>query len=310
MAGERGAATVEWTALVLVVALALGAGAAGAAALGAPGLARTLRCAVLAGCRGEDRALEAAYGADVAAHVRAYAPGIVYEPGTLVLPVDFRRCRAHRCADAPDARGRDVWMSQRGGSRATVFTHAVDRRPSGGALYLQYWLYYPDSTYLGPAYAVSRAPVVSDTPAGRLAAKAAGHHEDDWESYQLKVMPDGRVFARASAHHGYARRPRWPNLNELPGEPRLPRVDRSGVRLEPRRRTSAWTPGTGWTRVSRGSHAGHVPDGPGDRERRTDAEGVALIPLESLSAADRATPFAVVPPWRKPVYADPERTDT
>jgi hypothetical protein len=296
MRGERGAATVEWTALVLVVALALGAGAAGAAALGAPGLARSLRCAVLAGCRGGDARLEAAYGADVASQVRFYAPGIVYEPGTLVLPVDFRRCRAHRCADAPDARGEDVWMSQRGGSRATVFSHVVDRRRSGGALYLQYWLYYPDSTYFGPAYAVSRTPVVRDTPAGRLAGKAAGHHADDWESFQVKVMPDGRVFARASAHHGYAGRLRWPNLNELPGDRR--------------RRASAWTPGTGWTRVSRGSHAGHVPDGPRERERRTEADGLTLVPLESLSAADRATRFAIVPPWRKPVYTDPERTDT
>jgi hypothetical protein len=309
MRGERGTATVEWTALVLLVAIALGAGAAGAAALGAPGLARSLRCAVLAGCRGEDGRLEAAYGADVAAHVRFHAPGIVYAPDTLVLPVDFRHCRAHHCADAPDARGEDVWMSQRGRSRATVFTHVVDRRDSGGALYLQYWLYYPDSTYFGPAHAVSRAPVVRDTPVGVLARKAAGHHADDWESFQLKVMPDGRVFARASAHYGYAGRLRWPNLNELPGQPRLPRVDRAGVSLERRRRTSAWTPGTGWTRVSRGSHAGHIPAGPRERERRTEADGLALVPLESLSAADRATPFAIVPPWRKPVYADPERTE-
>ena len=187
------------------------------------------------------RRWRSAYGDDVAGQVRAWAPGFAYEPGTLTLPVDFRRCRAHRCADAPDARGEDVWRSATGESRATVFTHVVDMRGRGGPLYLQYWLYYPDSTWMGGAYAVSRARVVRDTPVGLLAGKVAGHHEDDWESYQLKLMPDGRVFARASAHNGYAGRKRWPNLNELPGEPRLPRAGRGGVRIERRARTGAWT---------------------------------------------------------------------
>jgi len=306
---ERGAATVEWTGLVLLVAATLVAGAT-VAPIEAPGLARGLRCAVLAGCGGEDRALEAAYGDDVAAHVRAWAPGIAYEPGTLALPVDFRRCRAHRCADGEEGRGRDVWRSATGEARATVFTHAVDRRARGGALYLQFWMYYPDSTYLGAARAIGRAPVVAGTPVGRLARRASGHHADDWESLQLRIERDGTAMARASAHHGYAGRRRWPNLNELPVAPRLPRAGRDGVRLERRARTGAWTPGTGWTRVSRGSHAGHIPDGPAGDERRTAPDGIALVPIESLSAADRATPFAVVPPWRKPVYADPEDTGT
>jgi hypothetical protein len=287
---------VEWTGLVLVVAAVLGTATMVAGALAAGPLARSIRCALLAGCHGEDRVLAVAYGDDVAGQVRAWAPGFVYEPGTLTLPVDFRRCRAHRCADAPDARGADVWRSAVGESRATVFTHVVDRRARGGPLYLQYWLYYPDSTFLGPAHAVSRAPVVRHTPLGALAGKVAGHHDDDWESYQLKLMPDGRVFVRASAHNGYAGRRRWPNLNELPGEDR--------------RRTGAWTPYTGWTRVSRGSHAGHIADGPGDDERRTESDGVALVPIERLSRSDLAGSFAITPPWRKPVYADPERTDT
>ena len=309
MCGERGAATVEWTGLVLVVAAVLGAGAT-AGVLHAPSLARSIRCAVLAGCRGEDRALASVYGEDVAGHVRAWAPGFAYEPGTLTLPVDFRRCRAHRCADAPDARGEDVWRSQRAGNRATVFTHVVDRRAGGGSLYVQYWLYYPDSTWLHSAYAVSRAPGVRETPVGALAGKVAGHHEDDWESYQLKLMPDGRVFVRASAHNGYAGRRRWPNLNELPSEPRLPHVGRGGVRIERRTRTGAWTPNTGWTRVTRGSHAGHIHDGPDDDERRTESDGVALVPIERLSEGALTTAFAITPPWRKPVYTDPERTDT
>lgn len=297
MRGEDGQANVEWVALVLVVAVALGAGgAAVGVGVSASGLARAVRCGVLAGCRGEDAALERVYGADVAAQVRAWAPGIVYEPGTLALPVDFRRCRSHRCADAPEARGRDVWLARRGGARATVFTHVVDRQRAGGALYVQYWLFYPDSTWLGAARAVSRAPVVGGTPLGRLAGKASGHHRDDWESFQLRIGRDGTAMARASAHHGYAGRLRWPNLNEAP--------------VEVRGRTGAWTPGTGWTRVSRGSHAGHIPDGPAADERRTISNGLTLVPIESLTAAERATPFAIAPPWRKPVYSDPERTDT
>jgi hypothetical protein len=296
MRGERGVATVEWTGLVLLVAVTLAAAGAVAGTLHAPALARTIRCAVLAGCHGEDRELAAVYGADVAAAVRAWAPGFAYEPGTLTLPVDFRRCRAHVCADAPDARGHDVWVSQRGGNRATVFTHVVDLRGRGGALYVQYWLYYPDSTFSGTAYAIGRNGIARHTPLGLLARRAAGHHLDDWESYQVKVMPDGRVFARASAHSGYTGRKRRLNPNELPGARR--------------RRGGAWTPSTGWTRVSRGSHAGHIPDGPGDDERRTESDGLTLVPIERLSSTALSTRFAISPPWRKPVYADPERTDT
>jgi hypothetical protein len=169
---------VEWSALLLLIAAALAAGGAVTAATGwAPGLARTVRCAMLAGCHGEDARLEAAYGADVAAHVRAFAPNLLYEPGTLTLPVDYRHCRAHACSDAPAAPGADVWRSRRG-RRATVFTRAIDRRPAGGDLFVQYWLYYPDSTFAGPARAAGRA--LRGTAAGALLDRVAGHHPDDW----------------------------------------------------------------------------------------------------------------------------------
>jgi hypothetical protein len=36
----------------------------------------------------------------------------------------------------------------------------VDRRSAGGDLYIQYWLYYPDSTYL----------------------RGVARHDDDWGS--------------------------------------------------------------------------------------------------------------------------------
>src|SRR5215210_7868432 len=141
--GERGQASVEWTAVVLVVAIVLGGATYTLAALDAPVIGRLLRCAILLGCeRGEDAELQAAYGADGAALARAYAPSIAYEPRTLTLPVDFRTCRSHRCSDAADSAA-EVWRS-RAGRRATVFTHMVDRRRDGGDLYVQYWLNWTD----------------------------------------------------------------------------------------------------------------------------------------------------------------------
>lgn len=288
---------MEWTAVVLLVAVVLGGAVAVAGALHAPWLARTIRCAIVAGC-GEEGRLVAVYGAESAAWVRAYAPGIVYEPNTLTLPVDYRRCRSHRCSDADMALGENVWQTASGGA-ATVFTRVIDRRASGGNLYVQYWLFYPDSTYFGPAHAAAkRMPRrLAETPVGTLTSGLAGHHKDDWESYQVRIQPDGRVSSRASAHHGYASYRRWPNLNELPARYGLPR-------------NGAWTPVTGWTRVSRGSHAGHLVDRPASRERRTEAVGVTLVPIEGMRPDERTDDFAITPPWRKRVYEDPERTDT
>jgi len=98
---------------------------------------------------------------------------------------------------------------------------------------------------------------------------------------------------------------------------------------------------TGWTRVSRGSHAGHIPTrsvsrrrtllealrmlplpgrgplpaprrvpaipGLDFRERTSTAEGLRLIPLEAPGRRRyRAQEGGIEPPWRKPVYGDPE----
>ena len=35
-----------------------------------------------------------------------------------------------------------------------------------------------------------------------------------------------------------------------------------------------------------------------------------LVPIERLGDGARRGGFAVVPPWRKPVYGQPERVDT
>jgi hypothetical protein len=275
MRRERGQASVEWVAALLLVVVVL---AGAAVAVEAPWLARALRCAVLAGCQGEEAELGRAYGDELAELVRRYAPNIAYEPGTYTLPVDFRQCRRHWCADAPDRPGLDVNRSTRGDRQATVFTHVVDWRSSGGGVYVQYWLYYPDSNWNARLH--------------------LGHHEDDWESFQLHVDEHGRVWTRASAHHGYAGRKGF--VNNLSQSGHMPESLKA----------DGWTESTGWTRVSKGSHAGHIPKRPQWRDRLTLADGLRFVPIETLSDADRATRFPISPPWDKAVYTDPESRDT
>ena len=102
-----------------------------------------------------------------------------------------------------------------------------------------------------------------------------------------------------------------------------------------------WARHTGWVRVSRGSHSGHVPfereprwrapspppsapryvprparprltpQRPGRgglRERSTTGEGLRLVPLESIDPRDatRHSIRDVLPPWDKDAYRDPE----
>src|SRR4051794_20539131 len=107
----RGQASIEWLALVLLVAAAMATGAA----VVHPGHA--LRAALPAARapppppRGPPHPLAVAYGARLAAAVRRNAPGLVYERGRHEVPVDPRLCRVRRCAQ--DATG------------ATLFTHVV-----------------------------------------------------------------------------------------------------------------------------------------------------------------------------------------
>ena len=294
MGSERGQATVEWTGLLLFVALGLAALVAVVPAVdGRPlgaALLRAIVCAVRSDCGGERVALVRAYGERDAALVRRHAPGLVYERGTLTLPVDYRRCRSHRCSDAPDDRDLDVHRAARGGAPATAFTHVVRR---GGETYVQYWLYYPDSpsTFLG-----SRAVLK------KLGVRDPAFHPDDWEGYQVRIDRDGREWVRATAHGHY----QWCK--------------------HPIRSCRTWGPATGWTRVSRGSHAGHIPlkthvfmhdegfslrytpvrPGAGIRERTTSAPSLRLVPLETIDRDSyKPLPGGIKPPWTKRVYTDP-----
>src|SRR3954463_11337894 len=145
MRSEHGQAAIEWTGLVLLVSLALGA--LPLAGLHVDGrslggfLAHRIVCAVKGGCHDGDRALARAYGGRDGEPARPPARDIVSGPGDPSLPVDYRRCRSRRCSDAPDDHELDAHRSAKG-ERATVFVRGLR---GGGRTYIQYWFYYPDS---------------------------------------------------------------------------------------------------------------------------------------------------------------------
>jgi hypothetical protein len=302
---ERGQATVEWTGVVLLVALALGAVAAVVPAVDGRSLGSSIAHAIMCsagGCHDGNDSLVDAYGDDDAQLVRRFAPNIVYEPGTYTLPVDFRRCRSHRCSDAPDDQSLDAGRSSRG-VPAAAFTRVVH---SGGSTFLQYWFYYPDSnTVLGPSSAIwNNSPLA-------LAGRYPGFHRDDWEGYMVRVATTGEASVRATSHSGYQA-------------------------CKERQCRNKWTSWTGWTRVSKGSHAGHIPletewrasrfdellhgeefhhvtgyrplyPGRDLHERTTSGAGLDLIPIETLPPAVLSgTQWdGISPPWLKEVYLDP-----
>jgi hypothetical protein len=295
---ELGQASIEWVGLVLVCSLALGALAA-LAASGPPidgrsfggFLTHRVACAARGGCNDGQRALAGAYGPRVAALVREHAPNLVYERGERQLPVDWRRCRRPECASADDDPDLDVHGAA--GGRATVFTRVLRR---GERTYVQYWLYYPDSntTFAGADRAWEASwllPRIKKLVTG--SSEWFGFHRDDWESYHVRLDPDGSAWARASAHGHY-----------------------QGCRSA--RCHNRWMRRTGWTRVSRGSHAGHIPmreehgrlrpvyPGPELRERTSTAEGLRLIPLETHDRRRyRRLDEHIEPPWRKNAYHHP-----
>ena len=188
---ERGQASVEWSALLLVLALVfagLGYAIARTEAWGVgSNVLHALVCAVGIECDEGDDALVRAYGAEIASLVRRYSPNVAYEADSAELPIDFRRCRKLECSNGSDAATQIDQSSA--GLPVTAFTRVVDRRPAGGSVYLQYWFYYPESFTAG---------------IGRIFGhRWPGYHADDWEGVQLMVSRNGSVLARATEHGGY-----------------------------------------------------------------------------------------------------------
>jgi hypothetical protein len=311
-AGERGQASPEWVALVALVALMSVVLAAGVGPrLPGAALARTIAgrlvCAIeLSDACDRDPELVAAYGADLARALRRHAPQIAYEEGMHALPVDYRRCRSPSCADGP-GEGL-VWRSWTG-EPAAAFVHVIDCRAGaaapfagvndpvdcrdghGGNLYLQYWLYYPDS-------ATARGvPVVGSN----------GFHEDDWEGYQVRIGRDGRGYSRASSHHGYNYEQGAANAaSDLGWGPIRAATETIGLRPH-----NGWGPETGWLFVSGGSHAGNAKANPFRYSRATPGRRLKLIPLDpAATGEERPVAFAVTAPWLKGAWLDPEAEGT
>jgi hypothetical protein len=303
---ERGQGSVEWVALLALVAL-LPAGlfAVGVRAPGA-GLARAvgakLLCAVaMVGRCGDEPLLVAAYGEEVGELAREHMPWLLFERGSRALPVDFRRCRASACGDGAE---RGLVRRSGAGLPVTAFVHVVDCRedalsaseaggadcsgPRAGNLYLQYWLFYSDSATLR----------------GVPLAGRAGYHRDDWESAQVRIGPDGEIAQRASSHHGYNHDLSVANWgSDAAIGPLRELAEAVGARG-----AGGWGPETHGLFVSGGSHAGNARGVP-RIDRLTPGAGVHLVPLEPIAARSRAR-FAVSPPWRKRVWRDPEAEGT
>jgi len=149
---DTGAASVEQTGLVALIALVLLAGVAAVAADGeieagrdlAGTISRRIACAPRLPDPCRRHPLVPAYGWPLARLARALAPPPVARPGPSglpLVPVDFRRCRRESCAvPLPGAAGARLTGS---GRRTTAFTQIVDRRRSLGWVELTYWLYRP-----------------------------------------------------------------------------------------------------------------------------------------------------------------------
>ncbi|OJU83356.1 MAG: hypothetical protein BGO11_19980 [Solirubrobacterales bacterium 70-9] len=297
---------MEWIGLVCLVALALvGLLAAG---VGVPGtdlagsVAKRILCAAeLADGCGDEPLLIATYGDEVGRLVRRHMPTIGFEDGSRAVPVDYRRCRMTECGDAPDD-----GLVHRTDERlpVTAFVHVVDCRAGereeaeaagidcsgdrAGRLYLQYWLYYANSATL------RGVPIVGDE----------GEHRDDWESVGIRINPDGSVDERASAHDGYDYSLQDFDWGSDAGIDVLKALSETLDVRHP----NGWGPETGLLLVSGGSHAGNAAGAPRG-SRFIPGRRVHLVPLEPIAADSHAT-FAVVPPWLKEVWRDPEAEGT
>jgi hypothetical protein len=306
VASERGQGTVEWVGVVCVVSLLM----VGLLAIGVrvPGVdlgrtvAKHILCAVeLADGCGDEPVLIATYGDEIGRLVRRHMPTIGFEAGSRAVPVDYRRCRETTCGDAPDD-----GLVHRTDERlpVTAFVHVVDCRAEAreateaagidcsgdraGCLYIQYWLFYANSATLRDV------PVVGD----------AGEHKDDWESVQVRINPDGSVDERASSHDGYNYSLEDFDWGSDAGIDVLKEISEDIGARHP----NGWGPETGLLLVSGGSHAGNATGEPRGT-RFTPGRRVHLIPLEPIAADSHAT-FAVVPPWLKEVWRDPEAEGT
>jgi hypothetical protein len=304
---------VSLVSLLLVGVLAAGVRVPGTAL--ADSIFEKLLCAAsMADSCGDEPHLIAAYGTEVGKVANDHMPSLLFEPDSKAVPVNFRRCRRTACGDAPSE---GLVRRTDKGLPVAAFVHVIDCRagegdPSdadcsgerAGNLYVQYWTYYADSATLrdvgNTVHTVThRVPLV-----GSIVGRP-GFHEDDWESVQIRVRPDGSVDQRASSHHGYNYAKGISNAGSDAGIGPLKDIAEAlGARAR-----NGWGPETRLLLVSGGSHAGNSR-GPADLSRVTPGDAVHLIPLEKIAATGRDLKFAIGAPWLKHAWRDPEAEDT
>lgn len=197
---ERGAASVEHVALVLLAAALAAAAIMGARLVTAedptPDLASALlrkqRCAVHYPEPCWRDPLTEAYGRAVAGAVRALAPA----PATVggLIGVDYRRCRMARCATPlPGERGQHLTISNR---RTAAFTVVDDGRDQG-SVRIEYWIYRPTLGWEG---------LVREASAARVEALARTPLPDDADP---QLIPLETVLGRDEASFPPGETPPW-----------------------------------------------------------------------------------------------------
>jgi hypothetical protein len=294
MCREAGQAAVEWIALIfasvaLMSAVLAAVGRVDGRSMGGL-VAERISCAAAGRCGENGDVLDAAYGERDAALVRRLLPGLMYEPGEAQVPVDWRKCRDVACATTSDDRDMDVHATD-SGEAVTVFTRLIRTRERR---FIQYWFYYPDSnsTFAGSDRIWRHSPLLR---LGGLVLRGSseypGYHPDDWEAAAVSVDDRGEVKSRVTSH-GHWQSCKWAACKDEWGRP------------------------SGWMRVSRGSHAGHLPvdrdltpriPGVDVRERTTTPDGMRVVPLETLDRRRyRRLDPGIAPPWEKDAFRRPD----
>ena len=185
--------------------------------------------------------------------------------------------------DRSRASSRRRWSASSTAARAASRPRArTAPAPRAGNVYLQYWLYYPDSA--------TRA-----------------YHRAGFHTRRLGELPGADPRGR----RGRCAR-QLPQLLQL--RPRARQPLRRRQRRDPRGlvsidlREAAWGPANGFVWVSDGSHAGRAAGGDG-YFRSVPKGGLRLIPIEpNLDRLGRlGFTDGIAPPWRKPVYTRSRR---
>ena len=144
------------------------------------------------------------------------------------------RCRSRACADAPDDRDLDVHRTD-AGERATVFTRVLRR--GGSDLHPVLALLPRLEHRLGGLGRDLGAQLAAAADRARWCAGPA--------TTPASTRTTGRAIRSGSTRTGASGR-----------APARTGTTRAASR---RSATNRWMRATGWTRVSRGSHAGHIP---------------------------------------------------